>query len=119
MARLTAYDAVLGTLQAEPGREFTVLELQHETGYSPAHLKRTLERLQEKGRATERTPASENTYAYRTPRASSGRVSGKHAGRCLGCNEYNPDGTVTQISAGVCKWRLCDLCLHDAGLAVS
>jgi hypothetical protein len=118
MARLTAYEAVRDTLAADPGREFTILELQHETGYSPAHLKRTLERLQESGRATERTPANENTYGYRAPRASSARVPYRREGRCNGCNEFNPDGTVTQIAAGQCRWRLCDLCLSDAGLNV-
>jgi hypothetical protein len=116
MARLTAYRAVLGTLQADPCRRFTVLELQLETGYSPTHLKRTLAKLEENGRTTPSTLC--DYYTYRTPRASSARVPGSREGSCNGCNQFNLDGTVRHISAGQCNLRLCDYCLADAGLNV-
>jgi hypothetical protein len=116
MARPTAYAVLRDTLAAEPGREFHLVHLQNETGYSAHHVYRTLQRLEGDGRLLRYGLGSESRYTYRAPRASAGRVPYQREGRCLGCNKFNHDGTVTKITAGQCSIRLCDLCMKDAGL---
>ena len=119
MPRLTAYTALHDALAADPGREFHLVHLQNETGFSAHHTYRTLQRLEEDGRLVRYGIGSESRYTYRAPCASAGRHPYSGVGRCHACNEFNPDGTVTQITAGQCSLRLCDRCLADTGLKAS
>jgi len=126
MARLTAYDAMLGTFHAEPRRQFHAHDFTHLCGVSESTVKRSLLKLIEAGRVTPRDYANCTVYEWREPGASAGRglanpPHGLGAGSCNGCGNLNPDGTITGIHAKMASlsMRLCDLCLNDAGLEVS